>query len=108
MDLHESNLDRYPASVRRHLGPADDGPWRRLDLTGWSRAERGTPVYPEIRAGLGLADGLAAKFKHLDDRSFFGVNQTTSCKERFGEVVIVENVARLHGWIVSHWKLIDL
>ena len=62
VDLHESNLDRYPPPVRRRLGPAGNGPWRRLDLTGWSRDERGTPVYPEVRAGLGLADGLAARY----------------------------------------------
>jgi hypothetical protein len=62
VDLHEGELSGYPASVRNHLLAGGDGPWRRLDLTGWSRAERGTPVYPQNRAGLGLAEGLAARY----------------------------------------------
>lgn len=62
VDLHESEVERYPESVRRHLLATGDGPWRRLDLTGWSRDERGTPAYPQNRAGLGLAEGLAARY----------------------------------------------
>jgi hypothetical protein len=62
VDLHESGLEGYPAAVRAHLRAVGDGPWRRLDLTGWSRAVRGTPVYPQNRACLGLAEGLAARY----------------------------------------------
>jgi hypothetical protein len=61
--LHESELSGYPESVRRHVAAgAGQGPWRRLDLTGWSREVRGTPVYPQDRAGVGLAEGLAARY----------------------------------------------
>ncbi|WP_435016310.1 MauE/DoxX family redox-associated membrane protein [Tundrisphaera sp. TA3] len=57
--IHEEDADRYPAPVRTRLGPADVGGWRRLDLTGWSRDLRGTPVYPQNRVGLGIAGRLA-------------------------------------------------
>ena len=60
--VHTSESENYPASVRQHLTPSDDGLWLRLDLTGWSRRVRGTPVYPESRACLGLAEGLAARY----------------------------------------------
>jgi hypothetical protein len=59
--LHESELEGYPEAVRRHVAPGGPGPWRRLDLTGWSREARGTPVYPQNRACLGLAEALAAR-----------------------------------------------
>lgn len=59
--LHESELALYPETVRSHLREAE-GPWRLLDLNGWSRAERGTPVYPGNRASAGLAEGLAARY----------------------------------------------
>lgn len=59
--IHESEVGLYPAAVRAHLGPGD-GVWRALDLTGWSRSERGTPVYPQNRACLGLAESLAARY----------------------------------------------
>ncbi len=36
-----------------------EGPWRTLDLTAWSRAERGVPIYPGGRAALGVAWALA-------------------------------------------------
>jgi hypothetical protein len=62
VDLHGSELGGYPGSIRAHLVPGAEGPWRRVDLTGWSRAVRGTPVYPQNRAGLGLAEGLAARY----------------------------------------------
>lgn len=60
--LYEDELDAYPSAVRRHVAGAGEGPWRRLDLTGWSRAQRGTPVYPSGRACNGLAEALAARY----------------------------------------------
>jgi len=62
VDLHESSLGDFPAGVRRNAFPLPDGAWHRLDLTGWSRQIRGTPVYPANRAGLGLAEHLAARY----------------------------------------------
>lgn len=50
---------RYPSSVRARLGPPDGTGSRRLDLNGWSLDQRGTPVYPQGRAMLGLAAALA-------------------------------------------------
>jgi hypothetical protein len=55
-------LDAYPESIRRHAEPGGPGGWRRLNLTAWSRAMRGTPVYPSARACNGLAEGLAARY----------------------------------------------
>lgn len=60
IDVHES--DRWPPAVRRRVAPSTDrpgSPWHRLDLTAWSRAERGTPPYPQARAALGVAESLA-------------------------------------------------
>jgi hypothetical protein len=57
--LHETDLDRFPEAVRRRLSQAEDGPWRRLDLTGWSLDLRGTPLYPQARVGIGVAEWLA-------------------------------------------------
>ena len=61
--IHEDDADQIPPEIRSHLGPADRGPWRRLDLTGWSRTVRGVPVYPQARAGLGLALAIAARYQ---------------------------------------------
>jgi hypothetical protein len=65
--LHEDELGAYPAAVQRHVHVQDgtmarSGPWRRLDLTGWSREFRGVPVYPQARACNGLAESLAARY----------------------------------------------
>lgn len=63
VSLHESELSEWPPEIRRHvLEGQGGGPWRVLDLTGWSREVRGTPVYPQNRAGLGLAEALAARY----------------------------------------------
>ncbi|MDR3639214.1 MAG: hypothetical protein P4L84_35765 [Isosphaeraceae bacterium] len=61
--LFEDELATYPAAVRRYLVGEGEGPWRRLDLTAWSRAVRGTPVYPSARACNGLAEALAARYR---------------------------------------------
>ncbi len=60
--LHEDEADDYPPAVRRHLQNDADSPWRRLDLTGWSRDVRGVPVYPAARVCNGLAEALAARY----------------------------------------------
>src|SRR5262249_17265587 len=60
--LHEDGLEAYPPEVRRHAHSSGAGPWRRLDLTAWSRAVRGVPVYPSGRACNGLAEALAARY----------------------------------------------
>jgi hypothetical protein len=62
--LHESEQGVWPAAVRRFVATGVDSGdvWRRVDLTEWSRAERGTPVYPANRATVGLARGIAARY----------------------------------------------
>jgi len=57
-----SESDALPPSIRRRLGPTDDEGRRRLDLTGWSRAERGVPVYPQNRVACGVAEALVGRF----------------------------------------------
>jgi 4-alpha-glucanotransferase len=61
--LHEDELESYPEAVRRHAGGNALGPWRPLDLTGWSLAVRGVPVYPQARACNGLAEALALGYR---------------------------------------------
>jgi hypothetical protein len=51
----------WPSGARPHLRPLGDGSWVRLDLTDWSRAVRGVPLYPQARACLGLAEALAGR-----------------------------------------------
>ena len=51
-----------PPAARRHLGPGDADGYCRLDLTGWSRAERGVPVYPQNRVACGVAEALVVRF----------------------------------------------
>ncbi len=57
----EDDVDRYPEAIRRRLGPAGITRWRRLDLTGWSRDVRGTPIYPSGRVGNAVAEFLEAR-----------------------------------------------
>jgi hypothetical protein len=59
--VHEDDLAILPAAVARYVATGGSGPWRRLNLTNWSRAVRGVPVYPQARAGTGLAEALAAQ-----------------------------------------------
>jgi hypothetical protein len=61
--LHDSERDAWPAELRLHLDTEGEAPWRRVNLTDWSRALRGTPVYPQNRATLGLAEALAARYR---------------------------------------------
>jgi hypothetical protein len=57
--LHESSLRVYPSAVLKHVSSRGERPWRRLDLTAWSRASRGVPLYPQARVTNGLAEALA-------------------------------------------------
>ena len=58
--LHKDGIERYPEAIRRHLEPPKAGdPWRRLNLTSWSRSERGTPPYSQARAAVGVAEAIA-------------------------------------------------
>jgi hypothetical protein len=59
--VHGSEVEKWPAEIRAHVLQGA-GPWRVLDLTGWSRQVRGTPVYSQNRAGLGLAEALTARY----------------------------------------------
>jgi hypothetical protein len=60
--LHEDDLGAYPPEVRRNVQASGPGPWRWLNLTGWSRELRGVPVYPQARTCNGLAEALAARY----------------------------------------------
>jgi hypothetical protein len=61
--VHEDDVDRFPEAIRRWLGPTDGfTPWRRLDLTGWSREIRGTPPYPSGRIGNAVAEFLELRY----------------------------------------------
>jgi len=62
IDLATDHLPAYPPSIRRHADASGGAPWARLDLTAWSRAERGVPLYPQSRACNGLAEALAARY----------------------------------------------
>lgn len=61
--FHEQDSDQWPPDLRRYLGAENATPWRRFDLTGWSREVRGVPVYPQGRACNGLAEFLAARYR---------------------------------------------
>lgn len=61
VSIPEAELGALPASIRRFA--RGDGAWRRIDLTAWSRAARGVPVYPQGRAALGVAESLAARYR---------------------------------------------
>ncbi len=54
-----------PARIVSWVGPPDGTGWRRLDLTGWSRAECGVPVYPQNRMVCGLAEALVTRYRPL-------------------------------------------
>ena len=61
VSVPEGELGALPESVRRFA--RGDGAWRRIDLTTWSRAVRGVPVYPQGRACLGVAEALAVRYR---------------------------------------------
>ena len=53
-----------PIEARNALRRVGDDPWLRLDPTSWSRAVRGTPVYPSNRTSIGLAEAIASRIEH--------------------------------------------
>ena len=57
----ETKATALPLDIRRWLGPPDIEGYRRLDLTGWSRSERGIPVYPQNRVACGIAEFLVKR-----------------------------------------------
>jgi hypothetical protein len=61
VSIHEDDLPALDPKLRRHVVKGA-GPWHALDLTAWSRAARGVPVYPSGRARNGLAEGIAARY----------------------------------------------
>jgi hypothetical protein len=60
--IHEDGVGAWPKTIRPHMVPLGFGPWFRLELTAWSRAVCGVPVYPQGRACNGLAEALAARY----------------------------------------------
>ena len=60
VSVPEGQLDALPGPIRRFA--RGEGPWRRIDLTAWSRSGRGVPAYPQGRAVLGVAEGLVARY----------------------------------------------
>jgi len=61
VEVQAADVEELPDAIRR--ATVGDGPWRRIDLTAWSRSVRGVPVYPQARACLGLAEALAARYR---------------------------------------------
>lgn len=61
--VHADDLGILPEALRRHVAQVGAGPWSRIDLTGWSRSERGVPVYPQGRACQGVAEALAKRYR---------------------------------------------
>ena len=58
----ETTATALPPEIQHWLGPADGVGGRWLDLTGWSRAERGVPVYPQNRVACGVAEALVERY----------------------------------------------
>jgi hypothetical protein len=59
--VHVDDLAILPRAVQQNASSDGADSWRRLDLTNWSRAVRGVPVYPQTRARNGLAEALAVR-----------------------------------------------
>lgn len=60
--LHDAQWDELTTDLKAHLKEPGLDPWRRFDLTAWSRDARGVPVYPQGRACNGLAESIAARY----------------------------------------------
>jgi hypothetical protein len=61
--LHRDDVSVFPAALRRHLRGEGGDPWLRLDLTGWSREERGVPAYPQDRVANAVAEAIATRYR---------------------------------------------
>ncbi len=57
------DLPRLPETIRRHAYRDEETRWSRIDLTGWSRAERGVPPYPQSRTESAVGEWLATRFR---------------------------------------------
>ncbi|MDB5349972.1 MAG: hypothetical protein JWN86_1219 [Planctomycetota bacterium] len=58
-------IEACPKSMRRHGSVVKFGSnrdWTHVDLSAWSLAERGTPLYPAARALNGVAEAIAARY----------------------------------------------
>jgi hypothetical protein len=62
--LYASHNERTEVFVRpdRPAGNQGEG-WLRVDLSSWSRSERGVPIYPQGRACNGVAEALAGRYR---------------------------------------------
>ncbi|AGA27198.1 MauE/DoxX family redox-associated membrane protein [Singulisphaera acidiphila] len=60
--LHDAQWEELTPELQSHLQAPGPDSWRRFDLTAWSRAARGVPVYPQGRACNGLAEAIAARY----------------------------------------------
>jgi hypothetical protein len=100
--LHQDDLESYPAQIRQHVYRSGPDPWRRLDLTGWSRAQRGVPVYPQARACNALAEALAARY---GDRGPIRVVQWRRADRWTGRRTQVTLLGReaIGGWGARYW-----
>ncbi len=65
VDIQEDEVGGLPPEIQRHLVRSREPGWVRLDLTGWSREERGVPIYPQSRNENGLAEAIANRFRNL-------------------------------------------
>ncbi len=70
--VHDDDLAAYPTRIKRHFSRVGSSSWQRIDLLEWSRSVRGTPIYPQNRACLGLAEALA---KHYSGKHQIWVEQ---------------------------------
>ncbi|WP_160149679.1 MauE/DoxX family redox-associated membrane protein [Roseiconus lacunae] len=63
IEVHQSALQKLPASVRDHLQDTEGDQWYRLKLEPWSFESRLVPIYPQARYQLAIADVLAATYE---------------------------------------------
>jgi hypothetical protein len=57
--IDHDELETFPAEVKRHGSSRAEEGWVRIDLTAWSRSERGVPLYPQGRTANGVAEAFA-------------------------------------------------
>jgi len=92
IEVDAAMADALPPAARRALGPTDPKTGRaRLDLTTWSRSERGAPPYPQARATLGVALWLT---DHLPTSEAVRVLYWTAADRWTGQRRRIEAVGR--------------